>query len=198
MIHIVGPHDKKRFLQDPDAFLIDVTSQSSGWTKCFSPFFLGPVKLYGNERAENVENAWQYAKVYEDHADERGVPTPDYWRWARAGWAKKRAERYPRGKGAVPMYSLWEGDRLGYVDAKRRVYVPLYEGAVRASGRLPQLVDYVRHLQSEGRKVGFFDFDGFDLQAAGMSFDDVLNSKVRKLGHAIVLARMVEEHGRYA
>ncbi len=193
MIKIIGPHERKKFLEDEKNFLIDVTSQSTTWTKVFSPFFLGPCKLYGPYGAFNVENAWQYAKVYKDQVDENGDPTDAYWDFAYRGWGKKRAERYPKGKGAVPEYSLWDGEKLGYVDAKRRIYVPLYEKAVYDSGYFESLVEFVRELEQEGYQVGFFDFDGFDNHAQNMSFDDVLNSN-RRLGHAMVLANMIAKY----
>ena len=75
VIRIIGPHDKKKFLEDENAILLDVTSQSTTWTQVFSPFLLGPCKLYGPYGAFNVENAWQYAKVYKDQADLEGNPT---------------------------------------------------------------------------------------------------------------------------
>lgn len=193
VIKIVGPKEKKKFLEQPNVDLIDVTSQASTWTKVFSPFFLGPVKLYGPYGAFNVENAWQYAKVYEDQVDENGEPTDAYWEWAYKGWGKKRAERYPKGKGSKPEYSLWDGEKLGYVEAKRRIYVPMYEQAVYDSGYFESLVELVRDAQREGVTVGFFDFDGFDNEAQKMSFDDVLNSNRHRYGHAMVLARMVEK-----
>ena len=29
-----------------------------------------------------------------------------------------------------PLYSLWDGQKLGYVDARKQIYIPLYSGAV--------------------------------------------------------------------
>lgn len=193
MITIVGPHERAKFLEDDKAFLIDVTSHSTTWTKVFSPFFLGPVKLYGPYGAYNVENAWQYAKVYADQVDENGDPTDAYWEFAYRGWSKQKADRYPKGKGAVPEYSLWDGEKLGYVEAKKRIYVPLYEKAVYDSGYFESLIEMVRDLSQDGLKVGFFDFDGFDNRAQGMSYDDVINSPRHRFGHGMVLARMVEK-----
>lgn len=192
MIRIIGPHDKKKFTEQEKTLLIDVTSQSTTWTQVFSPFKLGPVKLYGPYGAFNVENAWQYAKVYKKHATESGEPTDEYWKWAHKGWGKKFAERYPMGRGSIPEYSLWDGEKLGYTEAKRRIYVPLYQKAVYDSGYFESLVQFVWDLQRDGIQVGFFDFDGFDRHAQNMSYEDVINSN-RKLGHAMVLAEMVEK-----
>ena len=43
---------------------IDVTSRATDIFKTCSPFFVGPVFLYNGMTAKNVENAWQFAKVY--------------------------------------------------------------------------------------------------------------------------------------
>lgn len=192
VIRMIGPHDRPAFTKRKGTILIDVTSHSRTWTQVFSPFLLGPVPLYGEYVSQNVENAWQYSKVYPKHITEEGLVNQEYWRWARRGWENQRANRYPMGKGAIPAFSLWDGDRLGYVAAKQRIYIPLYEQAVRDSGYLRSLVQFVEDCQADGLEVGFFDFDVFDLQKERLTYDQVLNSN-RKLGHAFVLARMVEK-----
>lgn len=192
MIYMVGPHDRKKFLEQEDAILMNVTSQSTTWTQCFSPFLLGPCKLYGPYGSFNVENAWQYSKVYKEHLDEKGEITDRYWDFAKRGWSNKRGVRYPMGKGAVPAFSLWDGQRLGYVEAKRQIYIPLYRQAVLNSGFFEAICAHVADAQAEGLKVGFFDFDVFDNVKEKMTFEQVLNSN-RKLGHAFVLADMIEK-----
>lgn len=82
---------------------VDVTSRTKS---VFSPFTLGPVDLYDGRVAGNVENGWQYSKVYPEFAAE-GEPTEAYWQWAEDGWSKQRADRYPMGRGAKPLYSWW-------------------------------------------------------------------------------------------
>lgn len=192
MIYMVGPHDRKKFLEQEKTILFNVTSQSTTWHQVFSPFLLGPCKLYGAYGAFNVENAWQYAKVYPDHVAPDGGPSLEYFQWAMKGWANKRAVRYPRGKGAAPAFSWWDGKKLGYVEAKRQIYIPLYRQAVLDSGYFESLVQNVKDCEAEGLKVGFFDFDVFDNVKEKMTFEQVLNSN-RKLGHAFVLADMIEK-----
>lgn len=193
-IRMVGPHDKKKFLAKENVVLINVTSSSQSWTYQFSPFFLGPVELYEGRISKNVENAWQFSKVYEKFTED-GNPTEAYWAWAEKGWDSKHAVRYPMWRGAVPLYSLWNGEKLGYIEARKKIYVPLYRRAVLDSGLLPRLADQVWDLQDQGLEVGFFDYDVYDHLKLGMTYDDCLNSK-RKMGHAFVLAKMVEEHNQ--
>ncbi len=161
----------------------DVTSASGYWS-ALSPFKLGPVMLYLGEWSKNMENAWQYSKFYPEH-QEKG----NYWAWAKAGWGNPRAVRYPMGKGAKPLYSLWADERLGYIQARKRIYIPLYAQAVRfyAMGQL----DTLRWASKEGDIV-IRDYDAYDHRRLGYSWDDVINDPERKMGHGFVLAMMIE------
>lgn len=167
---------------------INTTSRSSViWETTLSPFFLGPCVLYDGYVAENVENAWQYSKLYEDHVDEYLEPTDAYWTWAKAGWAQSRAQRYPMGKGRVPVCSLWAGRRLTYVEARKQIYVPLYAEAVQRSPGWARL----RSLHESERSIALRDFDGYDHIVAGKSLTDVLNDPRQKMGHAFVLMMLL-------
>jgi hypothetical protein len=73
-----------------------------------------------------MENAWQYAKVYSCHTNPNsGAPTQEYWKWAREGWNNPSPVRFPMGRGAKPEYSLWDSQRLGYIEARKKIYAPL-------------------------------------------------------------------------
>jgi hypothetical protein len=178
MLHICPYYDKR------DA--IDTTSRSKTWGKGLSPFFLGPCKLYGGYTSRNVENGWQYSKVYPEHVDESGNPSEAYFAWARAGWDKMRADRYPMGKGKKPLYSWWDGEKMDYVTARRRIYVPLYANAVVKS----EAFAILKSLNDSG-DLTLRDFDGYDHVAQGKSLKDVLLDPNKKMGHAFVLALML-------
>jgi len=87
--------------EQPIGKVFNITSK--GNFSMMSPFKLGPVNLYDDYISQNVENAWQYSKVYKQH-DDNG-PTQEYWSWAISGWNKQWADRYPMEKGAIPEYS---------------------------------------------------------------------------------------------
>lgn len=167
---------------------INVTSNSASFGRYFSPFILGPVDLYSGYVSLNVENAWQYSKVYEQFND-NGKPNQEYWDWAEAGWLNKRAERYPMGKGSRPRYSWWSGKSLSYVEARKKIYVPLYREAVMDSGDFPKLQEYVNKYED----ITIMDYDAYNHKQLGMTLDDVLNEPNRKMGHGFVLAMMLEE-----
>lgn len=180
MINVCGPKDPKR----PDA--INTTSNANSWSRGLSPFVIGPVAIYSGF-AQNMENAWQYAKVYEHHVGPDGNPTAEYFAWAKEGWDNPRAVRYPMGKGAIPKYSYWDGEKLSYIEARKKIYVPLYSDAVAGTHAFAQL----KTLANEG-DIWLWDFDGYDYRSLGMTLDDVLNCETRKMGHAFVLAMLLE------
>lgn len=191
MIRVVGPREPREAGATQRPTFVNTTSRTpTSWQRDLSPFFLGPCPLYegaGIAEAQRMENAWQFAKVYREQQRD-GEPTEDYWRWARDGWRYRRAVRYPMGKGAVPEFSWWDGEALGYVDARKKIYVPLYTKAVIRTAGFAELLRVYR----EHGELTLWDFDGYDHHKLGMSLKDVLNDPTRKMGHAFVLAMMLE------
>lgn len=186
-VKVIGPRDKEPL---PDgSTLVYTVSRASDWSRGLSPFLCGPVKLYGSYKAYNVENAWQYAKVYKQHVGSDGNPTPEYFEWAKKGWLSKRAHRYPMGKGAKPEYSWWDGERLGYIEARKKIYVPLYARAVKKTGAYRKL----RELYDAGENLYLWDFDGYLNEKFNMTMLEVLNNPDKIMGHAFVLKRMLEK-----
>ncbi|NBQ70670.1 MAG: hypothetical protein EBU46_18285, partial [Nitrosomonadaceae bacterium] len=106
----------------PGAYaLVNVTSASAtpveagrpGTYAALSPFRLRTVVETPRGSFDTcVENAWQFSKVYaagpdgRPHVDAAGAPTEAWWAWARAGWARRDAVRFPMGRGARPLYSV--------------------------------------------------------------------------------------------
>lgn len=167
---------------------VNTTSHGKETAHLFSPFMLGPVPLYEGQEALNMENAWQYAKVYASLLETDGTPGAKYYAWARAGWASPKANRYPMGKGKRPLYSLWEGEMLSYVAARKRIYFPLYRDAVLKSGGYA----WLNERASQCDELLLIDFDGYRHRDLGMSLADVFNSERHRMGHAFVLAAMLE------
>jgi len=182
VITVIGPNDPNV----PDA--INTTSHSTSFGRVLSPFLLGPVKLYGDFIAQNVENLWQFSKVFRCHVDENENPTQEYWEWAKAGWADKKAHRYPMYKGAVPLYSYWDGKKLTYIEARKAIYIPIYAGAVVKSPAFQEL----KELYELCGDLTLWDFDGYNHRELGMSYDEVINSTERKMGHAFVISMLIE------
>ncbi len=173
--------------------LIDTTSRNDDpIIRSVSPFYLGPIECYDGLIAKNMENAWQYSKVYPDDIDETGKPTTSYFKWRDYGFSKSFADRYPKGKGAIPCYSYWKTEKgyehLGYIEARKRIYIPLYVKAVCSSPGFKQISEMIE----DGRKIALADFDGYDNVKLGMSMQDVVNCETRKLGHAFVIKMILD------
>ena len=176
--------------RDPrEGIVVDTTSRSTNWSKGLSPFFVGPVPLYNGYSAKNVENAWQFSKLYQEYADENGDPAETYFAWAKKGWNSDFACRYPMGKGKIPLCSVWQGQKLDYIEARKQIYIPLYAKAVVQTEAFAQL----KKLYETSGTVTLIDFDGYDYLSLGMSLKDVVENPKRKMGHAFVLAMLLEE-----
>lgn len=184
-VHVIGFREMKNA---EGKVIINTTSRSTNWSNGLSPFNLGPVELYGGHVAKNVENAWQFCKVYTEHATKEGEPTQDYYDWAKKGWNDTYAHRYPMGKGKIPLYSYWDGHKLTYIEARRAIYAPVYAKAVVNTTAFEQLLDLYEGEQA----FALLDFDGYDYLALGMSLRDVLYEEKKKMGHAFVLAMLLE------
>lgn len=184
MIYVIGPYDKA----PEGALIINTTSRSDNWSRGLSPFFLGPVDLYSSHISQNVENAWQFAKVYEYYTDQNGNPDERYFKWAKDGWADKRAHRYPMGKGVSPLYSYWDGEKLTYVEARKKIYIPLYSQAVKKTPAFAQL----KKMSQGDIDLYLWDFDGYNHKACKLTLDQVINNPKRKMGHAFVLTMLLE------
>lgn len=176
--------------------IISTVSKSDGVWKQLSPFILGPCNLYRRNgkmlKSQNMENAWQYSKLYKDHADKDGEPTSKYWKWAKEGWANSRAVRYPMGKGRKPLCSIWPDDegelaKMDYITARKCIYAPLYSELVKETEAYKEL----QRILKEHKELILLDFDAYDHHKEGMTLSDVLNNPRKKAGHAFILAMML-------
>ena len=190
-IIVVGPEDCPAKTSLLDNF-VNTTSRSPGFGKELSPFTLGPVYLYEGAPtgfAQNVENAWQYSKIYSEYVGEDGLPTQEYFDWAVRGFSRVKADRYPKGRGAIPSYAWW-GKKLGYLAARREIYIPLYKEAVietESFARLKEMYDKYQTLM-------LWCYDGYNHKRLNMSYDDVINCGSRSMGHSFVLAMILDGH----
>ena len=217
MIRVVGKRGKGSFESQLDEAAkglefvrIDCTSTNSDDVmSCgLSPFFLGPVDCYDGLISQTFERAWQCAKVYPWMADADGNPDERYyaWRsemWAKRGFSNKMEIRFPAGKENVRkcLYALWKVDgefrKLGYVAARKAIYIPLYARAVVKTEAYRRLAE----LRDAGKNLMLIDFDGynpyhshygFGSDDAVRTYNDVIHCPLLKMGHAFVLAMLLE------
>lgn len=167
--------------------MIDTTSKAKGqWSTGLSPFHLGPVKLYDGHVARIMENGWQYCKVYPQFVKNNKI-SKDYLKWAKEGWDKSRAVRYPMGKGKKPLFALWENQRLDYVISRAKIYFRLYATSVLPTTAFKTLLELHRK-----QDIVLWDYDGYDHRKLGKTLTDVLNDPTRIMGHAFVLFILLE------
>lgn len=188
-IIILGPEEAPKDAEFPG--FINTTSRSKTWGRAFSPFKMGPVVLYDDAPAyyaQNVENAWQFSKVYKEHLDEDGNINDEWWQWAKNGFECRGAVRYPKGKGAIPEFAYWDGERLSYTDARRKIYIPKYKEAM---ANVPEF-QRLKQMYEELDKLFLWDYDGYNHRRLGMTYDDVLDNEDRSFGHSFVIAMLLE------
>ncbi|MDD4120673.1 MAG: hypothetical protein PHG90_03720 [Clostridia bacterium] len=177
-----------KYTRTPEGFMrIDCTSGNRKWAPFCSPFRLGPVQCYAGLESKNMENAWQFSKVYADQVDANGDPTPEYFEWRDKGYSNPDPIRHPHeGK---PLYIYWNGEKYGYIEARKKVYIPLYANAFVKGGGYKMLKDLLKD-----NNIALADFDGYDFKALGLSsYEDVINYEKRSLAHAFIIAMLLEK-----
>jgi hypothetical protein len=184
IVTVISKFEKHR---DKRGIYIDTTSVSNPVYSQLSPFLIGPCSLYGGYCSRNMENAWQYSKVYKKYIDSNNDPTPEYFKWAENGWNLHRAIRYPMGKGSIPEYCWWDGKKLGYIDSRKTIYAPLYARLVVNTLAFKTLKEYL----NKGEDVYLLDYDAYRHRDVGMTLSDVLNFPAKKMGHAFVLMMLL-------
>ena len=164
---------------------VDVdTTSGVGNFRGLSPFILNALQ-YGSR---NFENLWQYSKVYfPEHVDADQSPNALWYVWRNGGFTADKARRYPMGKGRIPSYSMWEGEHLNYIEARKKIYAPIYAELVQRTPSFALLQD----LYNVGPPVILRDYDAYDHIKLGMTLKDVINDPKRKMGHAFVLAMIL-------
>jgi hypothetical protein len=189
IIPVVG--SKKQ--NDPNGLYVNCTSSGNEDEKHLSPFSLGPCRLYGNFTAKRMENAWQFSKVHPLHVGPDGRPTPEYFEWAEKGWSSWKAERYPMGKGvnAKAAFHWWDGQVLTKVEARKRIYVPLYAEQVVKQPYFKGLKKVWEEeiKPDEENSLYLMDFDAY--KYGTLSLSEVLSNPEKSMGHGFVLAMLL-------
>lgn len=150
----------------PNAVIIDVTSKALGDYGKLSPFFpIGNIPVPGmrNKVGLCVEGIWQGLKVFE------------HYNWDESYFriSTKNIKRTVRKFGAVKGH-YYEGNILGYVDARKRIYLPAYKYVLE--NHCFDLITRLRVL-AENKTLVLLDYT---------TNDNILNTK-KPLSHAAVI-----------
>jgi len=135
--------------------------------------------------ANNVENAWQFSKVYPQH-DDNGTPNEKWYEWRERGFKSSFAYRYPMGKGAKPLYSYVDGVKYDYVSARKEIYFPLYIDFCLHNSVFLELYKEV----CDGYECyAIRDFDAYKMKK--LTLKEVVNNPYKKVGHGFVLYHLL-------
>lgn len=170
-------------------FSMDVTSRSSTWGKHFSPFNLGPVALYDKHWAYNIENAFQFSRVYPEYSTVDGVPAEHYWEWAKKGWENPRPIKYPLGVWSKHLYHWWNGKKINGVEAQNTIFLPMYKKAVTKTSAYQRLKEMY---ETSNQDIYLIDFEGYNHRYLEKSWDQVINDPDRPVGQAFTLCMLLE------
>lgn len=186
----------------PKHFDLDITpvSKDDEWGS-LSPFHLGPCRTPDGVMFSNMENLWQYSKVYEDHLVNsnslfHGEIGQNWYEWHLKGARSKQAHRYPMGKGEKALFTKWGDLRLSYISARKQVYVPEYAKLVIQQKMFKRLLKEYK----KGAKIVLRDYDTYDIRKAypdaAQPWLKAISNENAKFGHAFVIALALMFHDR--
>lgn len=172
-----------------DAIVIDITSNSSDpMGRALSPFNIGPVDLYDGYWAYNIENAFQFSRVYPIHNFDE-TPSQAYFDWAVKGWQTRKAIKYPFGAWNIPLFSWWNGKKLSRLEAQNNIFLPLYSKAVVKTRSFQKLKDIYN---SSDKDIVLLDYEGYNHRDLEMNWNDVVNHPTWPIGQGFVISMILE------
>lgn len=183
----------EKFRPQKNYIEINTTTKSNNWSKGLSPMLVGMI-FSDNGIARNMENFWQYAKVYEHQVDSNQNPLPEYFEWKNKGYNKEWADRYPAGKGAIPLYTWYCGEKLGYIEARKKLYLKYYQDAVIHTEAFKILKETWLNCKKDNTDIILLDFDAYNHRKLNYTWEDILNDEKRKMGHAFILAKILSQY----
>lgn len=176
--------------------ILDVTSRhpDERVAKSLSPLWLHDINSPDGEFCYRFENLWQFTKVYKEHIDELGNPNDKYWKWRSDAFARTdKGIRFPFGKPRRPEYAYWmingEWHKLGYLDARKIIYIPEYAKLVVKTDFYKELKQY--YDDNPNVRLALADYDAYNNYQMGMDMVDVYNC-TKKAGHAFVLKMLLQ------
>jgi hypothetical protein len=187
MEKVIGPEELTTLTDEEKNLLTDVSRNSTSWTRLLSPEHLGPVNLYACYKAATVENGYQYTKVFNENIGALGLPTKEYIDWAEKGWKSTKVDEILKEK--EPLFYYWHGKKYNKLDARRFIFIPLYTQVVMQDDSALERLK--RQYYKKDKKIVLYDDSGYDSDALGMSYQDVIKSE-RPFSHAFILAWLLK------
>jgi len=176
---------------------INVCSGAHGIWNQLSPMRLGPIDYEGDEFTEgkevsvkNLENLWQFSKVWTGEVDSEGNPTKEFCERRKLGWNQEKGQRHvKKGNGVnrnVPLFSFWKGEQLSYLEARKEIYCPIYAELVTETKAFKKLEEML----NAGYNIQILGYDGYDVE--GNSLEECFLDVSKPFGHELVLYALLK------
>ena len=175
---------------------INVGSGSRGDFKQLMPTKLGPLPLRfkGDKTTadvKNVQNVWQFAKVYPRDIGLDGNLVPAWFTTRLKGWADPNGHQWSKKKqpkGIKPIFFLWGRDvKLQYLEARSRIFCRVYATLATQTLAYRRLVELIE----KGTNIQILGLDGYDYVAEKRSLYECINDPNRNFGHEFILAGLL-------
>lgn len=160
----------------PDAILADVTSSAKDGLVKLSPFYPHggiPVPFSEGYTATCVEAIWQGLKVFESVDVDSSLFQNDTMKGL-----KRTVRRF--GKPLGHRKGVNGTELLGYIDARKLIYIPTYRWVLE--NKVPHIIERLKVANGEGKTIVLLDYD---------TNADVENAR-KPLSHASLIKAYVE------
>ena len=176
LIHTTGPLSPY-VMKDEDGIIMENYWQfSKVWTE---------VKAQRQPLSQYNTSVIRWEHPHEEHVDDTGALTQAYWDWRDKGFANTRWVRYPAGYhdhkkaigsvvGRVGMQATEDDyEIVGYLEARRRIYIPMYNEIAQQTAMLADLKARV----AQGENIQINEVDG-PTYADEPPYDRVVNKSL--------------------
>ena len=164
--------------QYPDAEIFDVTSK--GEYKRLSPFYPHggiPVPFSGTVTSQSVEGLWQGLKVFEHEGIDLGcLDNKTMKNLKRTVRTHGRCLGHQKGLGSKQL--------LGYIEARRLIYVPSYLWMLEH--KCQHEIEQFRQLLAQGKTIVFLDYET----------NENVDDPSKPLSHASLIKHFLENNSQ--
>eukprot|EP01080_Neovahlkampfia_damariscottae_P009052 gene9052-1149_t len=166
---------------------------------------------------EIFENLWQFSKVYEKiskhqvkkkidgvqktlwkqqeefHAKKNSKDEweikKEWFEWRKKGFECKYPLRHPNGtsKNGLPIFSYFNGEFLSYIDARKKIYLPIYKELVRKETVYSDIFEQVK----KGQNILLIDVDGPSVE----KYPNGIEMSLKKIHEFIENPKLIFGHG---
>ncbi len=92
------------------------------------------------------------------------------------------------------MYTWYCGEKLGYIEARKKLYLKYYQDAVIHTDAFNTLKETWLNCKKDNTDIILLDFDAYNHRELNYTWEDILNDEKRKMGHAFILAKILSQY----